>query len=263
MSINKELKEELINIRDRITRSNKKQILKEIHELLNEKISNDKTLSTIYSEVKKLMGEKTKDKRFLNKIKADQEVYKRITTEYKKTLLEREQKEITESLLNKIKELKNGDLYDRAIYLLTVSGSRLKELLEGEYSSKRGKGNMVHIKGLVQKKKTAKYEGDIVPLIEKKEFLSLVRKFQKDYKKDGIERRSFNRTLNRRVKKLQNNLNPHGLRGIYALLSFTFNNPNKLSRTAHITKSLNHSLDISSLSYTAYILEEGIKKIDF
>lgn len=263
MSISADLKNELISIRDDITRYNKKAILKEIDDLLYSKIQNEKTLATVYSEVKKLMSEKTKDKRFLNKIKANSEVYKNITNDYKNTLLERKQKEITSDLLDKIKNLKDGDLYDRAIYLLTVSGSRLMELLEGEYTSNRTKDNTVHIKGLVQKNKSAKSEGDINPLIKKKEFLIQIRKFQKEYKKAAISRRSFNRTLNRRVKKLREDLNPHSLRGIYALLSHKCNNTDNLSRTAYITKCLNHSLDISSLSYMAYNLGNDIDDIKF
>lgn len=264
MTISRKTENEIIALASELNRSNKQDILKKINALLNSKGFTDATLKVSFTNVKNIFKNFTKDKRFLNKIKAPDLLIKKVNDEGDDNRRNRTDFTITQKDLLKIKKLKNSDnIYDRAIYLLFVSGRRTVEIISAKFTKIK---NKIKVDGLVKRSKHKRTEdnSNIDTIISQNEFIKLVNKFQNDIEKQAIKSNSFNRSLNRRIKsEIGPMWKPHGLRGAYALYMYKFKNPDKLNKNGFITKVLNHQSDNSSLSYIGFLFGEHVTGINF
>ena len=112
-------------LRDKMTRSNKTETLNELHELLTSKDFSDATLRVSYSTAKNLFAEKSKDNGFLARIKAPNALIKKVNEMSEENRRNRNCLIVNRTDLEKIKSLSKSDnIYDRALFLLFVSGRR-------------------------------------------------------------------------------------------------------------------------------------------
>ena len=239
---------------------NKNDILKEVHRIANENNPMDRTISARYSNIKKMFNNVIKDEDFISKIKPDEKITLSVIKKNNEKRDNRKLIIINKNILDKIKSFRNSDdIYDLAIYLLFVSGRRTAELLEGKYSNKP-KTPYIYINGI--KKRRSDTKGIFIPIILKTKFLNLMRKFKLLYKNLKLKPQSFSRQLNRKIKsKIDNDLHPHNLRGLYAFYMFSFNNSENLKINTYIKNVLLHQSINSSLSYTQYKFAKDIKKM--
>jgi Telomere resolvase ResT/TelK catalytic domain len=262
MTFSQRTQKNVEELRDRVKKNNKSRILKELNNLLAKKNFTDASLVVAYSEAKKIFALKIKDKTFLSKIKAPEELMIRVNASREERQRERVNFNVSMEQINTIKKLsKSKNTYDRAIYLLFVSGRRTTELLNAHFFKA---GDNIKVEGLVKRSKNKRSEEEclINTIIEEDLFLKEIEEFQDDVDKMGLSKLSFNRNLNRRIKrKLGGEWKPHSLRGAYALYMFEFYNIDDQNRNGFIRKVLCHQSDNASLAYIGFQLEDGVKNI--
>lgn len=245
--IKKELDE---NIIPEINKLSEKELLEKLKKIVYRPPSSNRTITWRYSLIKKYLKNYIKNKELLFKIKPPDN----LTNKVIKLNIEKRDSEkriiIDEELIKKILSYeKSEDIYEQYIYLLLISGRRLRELTESKFINVKS-SNLIIIEGI---KKTRGFKLGLKvmfkPLVSKSKFFRIYRKFNRIKKNSNIKNISGN--LQRIIKtKLDQNLKAHDLRRIYAVYSYQFRNKDNEKINTFIKEALNHSSIDASLSYT-------------
>ncbi len=266
MTLSSKTENEIFDLAGQMKRDNKTDMINKLQTLLESKNFTNASLLCAFSDSRKIFAQFTKDKKFLNKIKASDEIIVKVNNKSDEVRRNREIFVIGHDDLKKIKSLKNSEsIYDQAIYLLFVSGRRTSEILNAKFEKKN---NMIYTKDLVKRSKNKRDDDESVfPIIWENspdEFIKMVDNLQSEVDKIGVKQNSFSRTVNRRIKSvIGEDWKPHSLRGSYALYNYKFNNPEKKNRNGFIRKILCHQSDSSSLAYVAFELEKEMLEGSF
>ncbi len=255
MSLSKKLKEEMDDLIKNINKLSEKELLSNIKKAVYEGKPKDRTVTWRYSMIKKYLKPHIKDKELLHKVKPEDE----LTSKVIKQNVEKRDNEkrliVTEKLIRKIMSFeKSCDIYEQYIYLLLVSGRRLRELTDSKFINVKS-SNLIIIEGL---KKTRGFKLGLKvmfkPLVSKTKFFRVYRKFNRTYRNSNIKNISGN--LQRIIKqKLDPNLKAHDLRKIYAVYSYRFRNTKNKKINTFIKDALNHSSIDASISYTGILID--------
>jgi len=232
-----------------------KQLMGVIDEIALRNNAAPRTIATRYSSMKKILTGEGFKRDKLVKVRPKPEVTESILQKNQELLENRKITKVSMEIVDSIKALKESDdMFALATYLLFISGRRVSELLEAEYSPVRGNGKKyVWVTGI--KKRTDDVKIKIKVVTTAADFIQNYRKFRSMYNKYGKSVNSFNRSLNRWIKKnVSPTLKPHSLRGIYAKYMYKYENPNGLVINAFIKEALGQQSLNSSLSYTQFQL---------
>lgn len=250
MGLSKKILNDIQQIIDTFDENNKDEIIKKITEVIMNDSPKPRTQTTRFSLIKKKFAQVTNDKEFLKKIKPDDEIIDKLIKDNKRIRDEAENINVNEDVIKKIMPLKNSrDVFDLAIWLLLMSGRRSSELMTAKFNNIRGTVD-VGIDG-VKKRRDGGNDCVFSPLVPKTVFFKVYNDFKRLFKFTNKD--TFQRTLNRRVKKLLGEeFHPHTLRGIFALYSFKFRNKNNKKINTFIRDALCHQSINASLNYTGY-----------
>lgn len=259
MSLSKSLKIDIDKIMKNMGKVDQKQILKEIKDAIYKGNPKERTITWRYSMVKRYLKTITKNQDFLNKVKPDDALTDRVV---RLNLQKRDSEKrivIDKEFINKIISFeKSKDIYEMYMYLLLISGRRLRELTEAKFTNVKS-SNEVLICGIKKKgfslgaNVSAKAE-TFKPLVSKTKFFRVYRKFYRIYKNSNIKNISGN--LQRIIKqKLGKDFKAHDLRKIYAIYSYKFKNKKNLKINSFIKDVLNHTSIDSSISYTGIVIK--------
>lgn len=250
--IKKELGEKII---PKLKDLSDKQILEIIKTIVYKGSPKDRTITWRYSLIKRYMKSHTKDKMLLYKMKPPDELTNSVIKKNKEKRDSEKRLIISKDLIKKILAFeKSNDVYEMYIYLLLVSGRRLREITNAKFMNVKS-SNQIIIDGIT--KLRGKDNGSKVkftPLVSKTKFFRVYRKFNRINKNSNIKKMSDN--LQRIIKvKLNPKLKAHDLRRAYAMYAYTFRNKGNIKVNPFIKEALNHSTSEASMSYTGIVFE--------
>jgi integrase len=253
MSISKNIRNEiyeLINLY--IYNHDDNYTLSKINEIITKDNPKLSTISSRYSEVKKIFKQRIPNisSEFLKQIKPTLEITNEVYNKNKDARDKELIVEINEKTIRDIMEFRKSDnLYELLIYVLFISGRRISELYESEFHDVKG-SNRVGINGV--KKKHLNYDGCEFPVITNKNDFYNIMKIIRDMTKDS-KLGAVNRGLNRYIKiLLGDDFHTHMLRGMYAQYLYRFRNPEGVKINPFIQRVLCHTSIESSMAYTGY-----------
>jgi hypothetical protein len=237
---------------------NDEKTLDEIKKLVFTKNPSDRTITWRYSMIKSNLKKIDKFKNILSKVKPSDDLTKNVIESNKKKRDEIKRTIIDKEIINKIMKFeKSNNIYEIYIWLLFISGRRLREIIKSKFYNIKG-SQLINMKG-VFKKKNNNEENSIKfkTLIPKTRFFKAHKKLMKIYKYSNIKNLSHNLQINIK-KKLGKEYKTHNLRGIYVMYAYKFRNNENKKLNSFIMDFLNHDVIESSLSYTNYLINFDI-----
>ena len=228
--------------------SNINEILKKLKKIIYKNNPSDRTISWRYSLVKKYLSNFFDDPYFINKIKPKDGLTNKII---EMNINKRDNIKlitIDDNLINRITSFENSmNPYELYIYLLFVSGRRLREIKNAEFINKKN-SNKIIMKG-VSKKRGNDNKIEFIPLVSKSKFFRIYKRLKKIM--NNISMKYIDRNLQRNIKNILGiKYKSHDLRKLYGLYSYKFRNKDDLSLNPFLKKYLNHDSINSSLHYT-------------
>lgn len=251
MSIPKWMLPELKKIVPKLAKLSEKELLNQIKKIVYKNEPKDRTITWRYSVIKKFFKQYIKDGELLHKMRPKDDLTNKVIKEN----IERRDAEkrliVNEDLIRKILSFqKSKDIYEMYIYLLLISGRRLRELTDCKFVNVKS-SNLVVIEGIKKRRRSFSLglKSMFKPLVSKTKFFRVYRKFHRIYKNSNIKNISGN--LQRIIKqKLGSDIKAHTLRKIYAVYSYKFRNINNEKINTFIKNALNHTTIDASISYT-------------
>ena len=226
------------------------EILSKVKGIVFTNNPSDRTITWRYSLIKKKLKPRVSTE-LAEKIKPDKKITEKVLKENIKVRDNRKMKPISQELIEKIISFgKSNNPYEMYIYVMFVTGRRLREVIDGKFTNKKGSKN-ISMKGI---KKSRKKELDdeiieIIPLVAKTKFFRVYNKLIKIIKYSNIKHIENN--LQRCIKKLLGpEFKSHDLRRLYAMYMFKFRNKDKETINPFLKKILHHSSIENSINYT-------------
>lgn len=238
-----------ILVRQFLIKISKKKFLKLLKEIIMADDPSLRTQSHRYSQAKLIAKKRISSEKFLKEIRPDDKITKEVIKLDLESIKKKQITTISGDQLQTIMRFKNSYKPDElALYLMLISGRRLKEICESKFKTKKLTKNKILIHG-VAKRRDAKQFFEIELIDNKTSFF----KSLKDLKK-GIKNKkygSFQKSVMRKMKKvLRHEFHPHMLRRVYAVYLFQFRNRNNISMNAFIQNVLTHQSISASVHYT-------------
>lgn len=257
MTLSKYLQNQAHTLGRNLRSSNKQKTLEKITTLILSNSKAHRTQTSNFSHVKKIMRRYTNDLVFLNKIKPPLFITQKVIKMDNAVLDTRTSFTVSRKAIEQMINYRHSsDIFELAIYLLLVSGRRVKEITDSKITdcAKRaslpsvGERNRLCIDNIV-KRKDKNQNLKFLILRDKQEFMRSYRKFKKLYTTQN--KRTFHTLLIRRIKKwFGHSYHPHLLRKIYAVYHFKFRNPRNLTINPFIKQLLLQQNIRSSVFYT-------------
>lgn len=255
MTLSRKIQNEILKIK--YNKQKHTSILNQISKIIMSDNPKPRTISVRYSLIKKHFKSKTNNTEFLNSIRPPSKITETLLKQNADIRDNRKLIPIEQKIIEHAITLKTStNMYDLAIFLLLVTGRRSSELLTGKYIADSN-GKDIKMRGIL--KRTDTKQCNFTPLVKPSIVLSTLRRFRTYIKNKPISRGTFNRGLNRRIKKLfGSTYKPHTLRGVYVTYLFKFRNTGDLKINTFIKNQLCHQSINSSLNYTQYKLGPNI-----
>lgn len=238
---------EIISIIEKLS---DKQILHKVKGIVFTNNPSDRTITWRYSLIKKKLSPRI-SRELAEKIKPPRDLTDKVIKENIEKRNSKKMKEITKEDIQKIISFeKSKDPYEMYIYLMFITGRRLREILDGQFKNKKG-SKLISMKGIKKsrKKELENQEVEIIPLVAKTKFFRIYKKLKNIIKYSNIKHIENN--LQKNIKKLLgSNWKTHDLRRLYAMYMFKFRNPERLTLNPFLQKVLHHSSIENSINYS-------------
>lgn len=265
MGISKNLKERLFAL---VEEHKWKPTDKLIQELLTlattHGVAGEAKKSTIINRMsffKKYLRETERfDEDFLYQIKAPTEMIDAYNEEQKESLAKRKTFKVKKNLVDKLLALKDKTtLVHRLIYVLFATGRRINEILNPEFKiSKRVNKNQIVFSHLSKKARKRKEYIHVIPEAEAKDIINRIKFIREERKKMMYDIPELTKIVDKGLKKIDSDLNPHSLRGIYALYNWVKVDKRETHKQGYIKEILNHDGYDTATSYSHYIVDDNL-----
>lgn len=252
MGLSKHHEQQAQSLARELNNKNHAAVLAKIKRLVMGDNPSMRTITIRFSLIKKIFKKHTHDADFLAKIKPDPRITEKVVTQNKTRRDTAKRRRITYSQVHTLMGFKDSnDVYELAMFLLFVSGRRVRELFVAHFIDDK-KSNRIKANGLL--KRSDKVECQFRPIGKKSDFFSALSKFRAMAKKMTFD--AFSRGLNRKIKRVFNDdtIHPHSLRGMYITYLFKHHNDENMAINPFIQRHLCHQNINSSLSYIQYTL---------
>lgn len=239
---------------DLVKSSSKKDLPNNIVNLIANEYSNQGTILTMLTRIKKnLITDK-----ILNEKEALDIALPDLTKERRRysedVLSNRKIKDIPVEDFKKLIILNdNPDVIQLLTYLMVTSGIRISEALEDNFKW-TNKGILYKPK----KKREDEKEVIIYPIVDNKTWYDNYKKFLKQ--RTNYDNKTLTRLLREHLDSINENLKPHSLRGLYTVYMLKFRNKERLIPNAYIKQILNHDATSASISYLSKYSIKGLNE---
>ena len=249
--IKEKLETELINMLDKLSDKEILDKIKQIVFTVGDKKNgiSDRTITWRYSLIKKKLKPRL-SKELSNKIKPPNNLTDKVIKENIERRNSMIVKQVSKETIQKILSFETSkNPYEMYIYLMFITGRRLREILDGTFRNEKGTKN-IFMTGLkkTRQKELEDREVQIIPLVAKTKFFRVYRKLKNILKYSNIKHIENN--LQKNIKTI---LGPewktHDLRRAYGIYMWKHRNPQRLSINPFLQKVLNHSSIDTSIHY--------------
>jgi integrase len=191
----------------------------------------------------------------LKAIKADKNIYDDIKKHNDKVRSNKTNTVVdNKTILKMLDPSKN--LYDNLIYVLLCTGRRINEILDcNNIVKKRLKKNEIVFSYLSKKKDKRPANIKILNGCSCNKIIKMIKDIRMNVEILDLNKNEITKRVDRRLKKLDSNLTPHKLRGLYAIKMYN-SSDKKQNINGFITDILHHDSSEVSLNYNKYIITE-------
>jgi len=265
MGISNTLKERLFGLVEEHKWKPSKKLLEDLlHLASTHGVAGEAKKSTIINRMsffKKHLRETGKfDEEFLHEIKAPRDMIDSYNDEQKESLAKRKTFKVGKRLIDKLLDLKDKTtLVHRLVFVLFATGRRINEILNPEFKiSKRVNKNQIVFSHLSKKARKRKEYITLIPEASAKDIIGRIKLIREEKVKMMYTIPELTHIVDKGLKKIDSDLNPHSLRGIYALYCWVKINKRETQKQGYIKEVLNHDGYDTATSYSHYIIDEDI-----